>query len=43
MINIILGLQGAGSIGDLNHDGVTNVVDVQALINTILGFSICPP
>ena len=36
IVNQALGT--VAGVDDLNHDGVVNVVDVQKLVNAVLGF-----
>jgi len=37
LVNMVLGLAGQDSAGDLNNDGLINVLDVVILVNIILG------
>ena len=37
LVNIVLGQAGQDPAGDLNEDGLINVLDVVILVNIILG------
>jgi len=37
LVNIVLGQAGQDPAGDLNSDGLINVLDVVILVNIILG------
>jgi hypothetical protein len=43
LVNLVLGVSSSTpGAGDLNHDGFVNIVDVQILVNTVLGAGVCP-
>ena len=37
LVNIVLGIEEDNTAGDLNQDGLYNVLDIVLLVNIILG------